>query len=108
MRYVFISAPFSSNPGHNLNLVVKVADELRKAGLVPFVPHLYMLYDSISPDTYEAWMDMCLAELELRDVVLRLPGHSPGADREVALAEELGMPVYYSLDDLLKAKREEG
>ena len=35
------------------------------------------------------------------EAVCRLPGHSPGADAEVAIAEERGMPVYYGLQWLL-------
>jgi hypothetical protein len=39
------------------------------------------------------WLKCC-------DAVLRLPGESTGADREVALAKELGIPVYYSIADI--------
>jgi hypothetical protein len=35
------------------------------------------------------------------DAVLRLPGASSGADREVALAERLGLPVFGSVDEVL-------
>ena len=43
------------------------------------------------------------AWLECSDIVLRLPGESPGADREVAYALELGKPVYEGIDALLAA-----
>jgi len=32
--------------------------------------------------------------------VLRLPGESTGADQDVAIAEERGLPVYYRLSDI--------
>jgi hypothetical protein len=32
--------------------------------------------------------------------VLRLPGESTGADQDVAIAEERGLPVYYRLQDV--------
>jgi len=35
------------------------------------------------------------------DAILRLEGASKGADEDVRLATELGIPVYYSLDELL-------
>jgi hypothetical protein len=38
--------------------------------------------------------------LELCDAVYRIEGASPGADREVRRAVEVGMPVYYSLEEL--------
>lgn len=34
------------------------------------------------------------------DAVLRLPGESKGADEDVRLAQELGLAVYYRLEDV--------
>ena len=34
------------------------------------------------------------------DAVLRLPGASRGADQDVAIAQERGMPVYHSLAEI--------
>ena len=34
------------------------------------------------------------------DAVLRLPGESTGADNDVRLAKELGLKVYYNLEDV--------
>jgi len=34
------------------------------------------------------------------DAVLRLPGESTGADQDVAIATERGLPVYYRLEDI--------
>ena len=34
------------------------------------------------------------------DAVLRLPGESTGADQDVAIANELGLPVYHDLTDI--------
>jgi hypothetical protein len=34
------------------------------------------------------------------DAVLRLPGESTGADQDVAIARERGLPVYYRLEDV--------
>ncbi|MDX6202964.1 MAG: hypothetical protein QOF82_1076 [Frankiales bacterium] len=34
------------------------------------------------------------------DAVLRLPGDSQGADQDVAIARERGLPVYYRLEDI--------
>jgi hypothetical protein len=38
--------------------------------------------------------------LQLCDAVLRLPGDSKGADNDVKLAHERGIPVYYALDEI--------
>lgn len=38
--------------------------------------------------------------LQLCDAVLRLPGASKGADKDVQLARERGIPVYYRIEDV--------
>lgn len=38
--------------------------------------------------------------LERCDAVLRLPGQSRGADLDVARARELGLPVYFDIEEL--------
>lgn len=38
--------------------------------------------------------------IALCDAILRLPGDSKGADNDVRLANERGIPVYYRLEDV--------
>ncbi|MBS0639960.1 MAG: hypothetical protein U1E70_16420 [Acetobacteraceae bacterium] len=38
--------------------------------------------------------------IKLVDAILRLPGDSTGADNDVRLAQERGIPVYYRLEDI--------
>jgi hypothetical protein len=38
--------------------------------------------------------------LERCDAVLRIPGESQGADEDVRIARQRGLPVYYSLDEV--------
>ena len=40
------------------------------------------------------------------DAVLRLPGESRGADLDVTIARERGIPVYFSLDEIPTAAAE--
>ena len=40
------------------------------------------------------------------DAVLRIPGESQGADQDVRLAQERGLPVYYRLEDVPLASPE--
>lgn len=42
------------------------------------------------------------------DAVLRLPGASRGADRDVAHAQALGLPVYHHIDELPSRGAREG
>lgn len=41
--------------------------------------------------------------LEKCDAILRIPGVSKGADQDVQLAKDMGLKVYYNLDDIPQA-----
>jgi hypothetical protein len=38
--------------------------------------------------------------LERCDAVLRIPGESKGADQDVAIARERGLPVFFKLEEV--------
>ena len=48
------------------------------------------------------------ALLQHADAVLRLSGESRGADQDVAIARERGLPVYTSLDEIPAAQEPAG
>ena len=50
---------------------------------------------------YERWLEYDMEWLTACDALVRLPGESKGADREVARAKELGIEVY-TLDEFLQ------
>ena len=78
----------------NVARAVAVADLLLDMGAAVILPHLF----AYLPDRpYEQWMRVDLALLARCDAVVRLPGESPGADREVARAGELGLLVLHGL-----------
>jgi len=104
LRYVYVAGKYSNgNPMHNIREALRAADRLLDAGLVPFVPHLTGVWDMVSARAYESWLAYDLQWVARCDCVLRMPGKSAGADREVACAERLGLPVFYSTDGLLRA-----
>lgn len=51
------------------------------------------LYDEILHPTAGRLIERC-------DAILRLPGESKGADNDVRLAHERGIPVYTSIDEI--------
>lgn len=98
---IFVSGPLThGDPFHNVHAAVHVAGALVARGFVPFLPHIYPLWDMIAPRPYEDWMRLDLAWLEVCDAVLRLPGFSPGGDREVERARDLGIPVFHSVEEV--------
>jgi hypothetical protein len=53
------------------------------------------------PRPYEFWLDLDNQFLPDCDAVLRIPGDSNGADKEVALAKTLGKPVFHRIDEVV-------
>jgi nucleoside 2-deoxyribosyltransferase len=104
---VYIAGPLGSRPAWpaNIQRAIDAAQLVINAGHAPVVPHLLTHLDLDIERTYETWMRLDLATLAKCDAVLRIPGDSPGADREVAEAQRLGIPVVHSVADLTCAKR---
>jgi len=103
MKKVYISSPYTSGGTiYNIRLAIDAADTLLVAGFAPFVPHLNFAWDLVYMHSYDTWLNWCLEWVASCDCLLRIHGLSPGADAEVALAETLGIPVYYTICDLLK------
>lgn len=105
MKRIYVAAPYTyGDVVVNVRAAVLCGTELMELGFTPFVPHLYHLWHTITPRGYEDWMTLCLSWLETCDAVLRLPGDSKGADREVARAGELGIPVFHDIRSLIEAR----
>lgn len=101
---VFISGPYTNgNVAVNVAAAVEAFHQLRDIGFNPFVPHLFHYAEIAQSRPYEDWMQLDLHWLSICDCVLRLPGESSGADREVAEAKRLGIPVFYSIGALVDA-----
>lgn len=97
---VYIAGPYSGDVSANVRDAVYYADAVVRLGHTPFVPHLCMLWDLISPHPYEDWTDYDLIWLEVCDTVLCI-GSSPGSDAEVAHAMDHNIPVYFTLSELV-------
>jgi len=54
--------------------------------------------------------DLSMAWLDVSDAVLVLPKYrkSGGTNLEIARAKELGIPVFYSIEDIIDAEAEAG
>ena len=91
---VYIAAPYSHpDPVENTHVVCRIADALLAAGYVPVLPHLTLLWHLVSPKPYDTWIAYDRELLKRCDLVLRVPGHSPGATDECLLATALNIPV---------------
>lgn len=105
---VYVSGPISNGDvEQNVRNACKAAAELIKLGYAPLVPQLTAYLQSPVASlsagfSHETWMEVDLPWVEVADVVLRLPGLSRGADREVAHALAKGIPVFTSIKEMQK------
>jgi len=95
--YVYIAGPYSvGDLGENTHNAIHLMLQLVDMGMYPFCPHASAVVANIvSPRGYKTWMPYDLGWLAKCDVLLRLPGESPGADVEVYEAGRLRIPVIH-------------
>lgn len=99
---VYVAGPISKGPYWvNVRNGVDVGHKLMELGYVPFVPMMDFLMVFAYPDIpYETLLDYDFQIISRCDALLRIPGESPGADREVKFANERGIPVFYDIESL--------
>lgn len=105
---IYVAGPYTGHSteevNDNVTRAIDVGIELIKKGHAPYIPHLthwvevrqkarniglgYAHY--ITLDNH--WLRVCDALLFL--------GSSPGADKELELAKELRLPIFYSVDEV--------
>ena len=102
MKRVYVAGPYTAgDPCVNTHAAIAMGNELLDYGFAPFVPHMSHFWHTVTPRPYEDWMGLDLAWVVAADAVLRLPGASAGADREVAAAKAAGVPVFGDIEDLI-------
>ncbi|WP_457586473.1 DUF4406 domain-containing protein [Ensifer canadensis] len=112
---ILIAGPYRSDTGddpakmaENLKRLEEPSYALFKAGHVPMIGEWVALPvwhaaggarigDALYEEIFHPVAGRLLA---LCDAVLRLPGDSKGADNDVRIARERGIPVYFNLEDV--------
>jgi hypothetical protein len=98
---IYIAGPYTKGDvAQNVKNAIDVADELLAKGHIPYVPHLTHFWHFVSPKPWDVWLKIDAEYLVLCDAVLRIPGESVGADKEVQLAKEKGMTIYFDIGDI--------
>ena len=99
---VYVAGPYTlGDVCRNVANAIEMGDTLLGHGHSPFIPHLSHFWHLLYPHRYEAWLNYDNVWLTVCDALIRLPGESHGADGEVQLAQQLSIPVFYSLGDFL-------
>lgn len=110
---VYIAGPYSSPTRSerlaNTERAIEAGYKLMCAGYIAFVPHLshfieeYALVTGMADNrTYDFWLKQDFAWLRECDALLYL-GPSHGANLEKAMAEEMGIQVFTSVEDAINA-----
>ena len=88
----------------NVHVMIKTADIVRREGVAVFVPGIDFLCGLVAGDwDYDDYFDNSQPWLEVSDAIFLTPGweKSKGTAREITRAEELDIPVFKRLEDLV-------
>jgi len=98
---IYIAGPYTKgDQAENVRNAIYAGSFIGNLGHFPFIPHLSHFWHMMIPENYEYWLRQDEEWLKCCDGLLRLPGESAGADREVELAKALGIPIYTSVFDI--------
>lgn len=91
---VYVAGPITGDPFGCVRQSVEAFTWLRDLGCVPFCPQWSVIAEMVEHRPYDEWMAYDFDVIARADALLRLPGESPGAEREVVEASVLGIPVF--------------
>lgn len=102
MVKVYIASPYTlGDIAVNVKVQLDMVDKLMDLGFAPFAP-LYSHFQHMAhPRHYTDWINVDLEWVKACDCLLRLPGESSGAEGEIKHAIELGLPIFYTVGDLV-------
>ena len=111
MVKVYIAGPYSAdnvmNVLHNIRKGIEMSYRVFAEGMAPFCPWLdyqYVLMDKERKLTIQDFYDYSIAWLLVSDAMLVLEGWqlSKGTLKEIEIAKERGIPVFYDIESLIK------
>jgi hypothetical protein len=92
---IYVAGPYTHpDPVLNVREACLVGDQITAMGAAAVVPHLSMLWHTISPRPIDVWYARDLDLLDHCHAVALLPGESKGAEAEVCYARDRGIPVW--------------
>lgn len=104
MKSIYIAGPYTSNPEENVKIAIHEGDYCARLGWYPYIPHFSHYWHMEIPHEYEFWMRQDEYWLRKCAAFLRIKGESAGADAEMAIAKEMGLPIYYSVFEVPKLR----
>ena len=84
----------------NMSKMLRIGVELRRRGHAPFIPCLDILLGILDGEmVYDDYVRLNLPFVDVCDALF-LIAHSPGADQELARAEEMGKIIFHTLEEV--------
>ena len=108
-KCIYIAGAISSNnllkSFENIRKGIKLSVDVLKAGHAPFSPFIDFQYSLVTKITIEEYYAYSLAWLEKADGLILVEGYenSKGTLAEIKRAKQLGIPVYFSMEELVDA-----
>lgn len=104
---IYVAGPYTKGDvAVNVRNAYEAATRLADLGFAPFVPHATHFWHMLFPRPYEFWLDLDNQFLPCCAALLRLPGASNGADKEVEFARKLSIPVFTEIDQIVRYFKE--
>ena len=98
-KKVYIASPYTlGDTARNVRAQHLAKDALFQLDCIPFMPLLSHYHEIGYPQSWDVWIEWCLAWLPNCDYLLRLPGESKGADREVWAALDNNIIVLETIE----------
>lgn len=114
---ILIAGPYRSGTGGDAALIARNLETLEEAAApIHRLGHVPMIGEWVALPVLRGMTEADAAEgdvmyetahrlLQHCDAVLRLPGESAGADKDVEIALERGLPVYRSVEEIPRRGR---
>jgi len=101
---IYIAGPYTKGDvAANVKAAIDAADQIIELGHTPYIPHLTHFWHLVSPHPYEFWLAYDMVWLDKCDALLRLPGESSGADKEMEHATDvMQIPIYHFISEVPK------
>ena len=101
---VYVAGPLTKGDTlKNISTAIAAGETLLNKGFAPFVPHLNTMWEICYPNhPVQDWLELDFQWLRVCHALLRLPGESPGADKEVEFCYDHDIPVLFHVNALEK------
>lgn len=114
MKCVYVAGAYSApdviSVFDNMRRGMRLSLEVLKRGYAPWVPWFDYHFALMGEMSLQEYYDYSMAWLERSDAVLVVEnsGHSKGVQAEVERAKQIGIPVYYDINDLEAVDEDRG